>query len=256
MSISVPVILRNVIFLRYPLRQVLKSVAGLGEIVLSVDPTSEDSSVSYVHELSKEFNTKVIYSVWDLNNISRKGVEIGRQTDIAVEACTGEFIFSVQADEALHEKDFDLFRHCASQSIVDAYSMTRLNFFGNTETVRISWSVPIVRFFRKGTRTFGNGDGMNTEGTGVCENLDNVFIYHYSRIGDPKIISSRIRALDGLFHGAEKLIPEDELPEYDFSTYNFDCFHKDTVDVGRQRIEGNQFIKFTGAHPSSFKDYK
>jgi hypothetical protein len=82
-----------------------------------------------------------------------------------------------------------------------------------------------------------------------------VCIYHYSRIGDPNIISSRVRFLDSLFHSEDKLLDPSNLPPYEFNTYNFDCYHKEDFDVGRQKVNGNVLFKYYGKHPKSFEDY-
>ena len=94
---------------------------------------------------------------------------------------------------------------------------------------------------------------MNTEGSNRVSACS-VPIYHYSRIGDPEVIARRILSLDKLFHGAEKLLKEEELKAYDFNTYNFDCMSKREVDVGRKKVE-ESFSRYTGTHPAPFVSY-
>jgi len=260
-TISVPTIARNVIKLNYPLDRVIKSIAPLvDEVIISVDPTSVDDSVDYVHDLMLEVNSSIgrdvvryIESCWDLDNIGPTGPEFARQTNIAMDACTGDWLFYLQCDEAIHEKDYSKIRSLITAEDVDAYSMARLYFYGDLDTVRDDWTTPIIRLFRKGTRV-SSGDAMNTSGDGIVKECD-VPIYHYSRIGDPSIITKRILSLDKLFHSNEKLLDEEELKPYDFSTHNFDCMHKSDVDVGRQEV-GSNFSIFFGTHPSSFIGYE
>jgi len=265
MTLSVPIIARNVVKLRYPLDRVVRSVVGLAdEVVLLVDPTSVDDSLEYCYDLLLEINSytkvhgtkvKMFESAWDLTNISSTGAEFARQTNIALALCEGDFILSLQCDEAMHEKDFDAIRNLmklASVSNVSAYSMVRIYFYGDIDTVRDDWTVPIIRLFKRGTRE-SCGDAMNTSGSGRVENSD-VKIYHYSRIGDPEIISKRIWSLDKLFHSSDKLLSEEELQPYDFSTHNFDCTHRDTVDVGRKEVTG-EFSIYVGTHPGPFINY-
>ena len=266
MTLSVPIIARNVVKLRYPLDRVVRSVVGLAdEIIILVDPTSEDDTIDYVFDLLLEINSytkvhgtkvKMFESAWDLTNISSTGAEFARQTNIALALCECDFILSLQCDEAMHEKDFDIIRSLVSSAYINnvtAYSMVRLYFYGDIDTVRDDWTVPIVRLFKRGTRE-SCGDAMNTSGVGRVENSD-VKIYHYSRIGDPEIISKRIWSLDKLFHSSDKLLSEEELQPYDFSTRNFDCMHRDTVDVGKKDVVGD-FSIFTGTHPKAFREYK
>lgn len=262
MLLSVPIIARNVVKLNYPLDRVVKSVAGLAdEVVICVDPNSEDDSLDYIYDLSLEINqgssktgtlVRTVHSEWDLDNISSDGAEFARQTNIAISHCMGDWVLSLQADESIHDKDFSRINELIQDDEVDAYSMERIYFYGDINTVRLDWTVPIIRLFRKGTR-FSCGDAMNTSGSDRVRDSD-VRIYHYSRIGDPNIISKRILSLDKLFHPAENLLPENELKPYDFSTRNFDCMHKDSVDVGKQDVEG-RLVRYTGTHPKAFMGY-
>lgn len=261
MVISVPVIVRNAVKLRYPLDRVIQSVCGLAdEVVISVDPSSEDDSLDYIYDIMLDINSrkektrvKYVESVWDLSNISSTGEEFSRQTNIAIGECSGDWILSLQADEAVHEQDFPRIESLVRDTNVDAYSMTRFYFYGDLDTIRDDWTVPIIRLFRKGTRV-SSGDAMNTSGDGVVKECD-VPIYHYSRIGDPSIITKRILSLDKLFHSNEKLLDEEELKPYDFSTHNFDCMHKSDIDVGRQEV-GSKFSIFFGTHPAPFIGYE
>ena len=263
MSLSVPIIVRNAVKLRYPLSRVVWGVIGLAdEVVVSVDPESEDDSLDYVYDIMLEINAKYpglvryIESEWDMGNVSSTGLEFARQTNIAIDNCKGDWIFSIQADESIHENDFGEIKKLikeADSMDIDAYFMTRLYFYGDMDTIRDDWTVPIVRLFRKGTRV-SCGDAMNTSGSDKVSYCD-VPIYHYSRIGDPDIISKRILSLDKFFHPREKLLEEHELKPYDFNTRNFDCMHKDGVDVGKKEV-GEVFSIFTGTHPKAFAGYR
>jgi hypothetical protein len=257
--ISVPIIVRNAVKLKYPLDRVVRGVIGLAdEIVISVDPTSDDDTLDYVYDIMLDVNytiskqlVRMVSSIWNISNITSNGLEFANQTNIAIKQCTGDWIISLQA-----EKDFNKIKASimtANRNGVDAFSTVRIYFYGDMDTIREDWTVPIIRIYRKGSRV-SSGDAMNTEGSNRVVSLDTP-MYHYSRIGDPKIISKRISSLDHFFHPSEKLLEENELKPYDFSAYNFDCTHKDTVDVGRKKVEGN-FKKFSGIHPMAFRNYK
>lgn len=264
LDISVPLIMRNIVKLKYPVKQVLESILPVAnQVVLCYDPKSEDNTEEYLYSLVEEFKEEgyrnvsfdFVESVWNLDNISSTGAEFSRQTNIALDKCKSSFVFSIQCDEAIHEKDYVKIAELIEQSeekYIDAYSMTRLYFYGSIDYLRLDWTVPIVRFFKNGTRK-SCGDAMNTEGFGMVEDCE-VPIYHYSRIGDPLIISERILSLDKLFHDENKLLKSDELKPYNFDTHNFDCMHKESVDVGRKKVLSN-FVKFEHSHPYPFVGY-
>jgi hypothetical protein len=262
-TVSAPIILRNVVKFKYPIKRVLQSIIGLvDEAVLSVDPKSDDDTVGYIFslaaELKNELNIKVIESVWDLDNISRNGIEFSRQTNIAIDVCSCDYIISLQADEAFLETDHQSIKNEIDFMENNGYNsseMLRIYFYGSIDVIRSDWSVSINRLFKRGTMR-STGDGMFCEPVGDNKVFKSkVCIYHYSRIGDPNIISSRVRFLDGLFHKNEDLLDTNNLPPYEFNTFNFDCFNKPEVEVGRHKISGNVLFKYYGSHPKSFIGY-
>jgi glycosyltransferase involved in cell wall biosynthesis len=251
-KISTPIILRNIVKLQYPVEKVIQSTLGLvDEVLLAADSSSEDSTMELVRGLEKKYNTvKVIESTWNLNNITKTGLEFSKQTNIAIDACTGNWILLLQADEAVHENEFSIIRECINSNEYDAYEMVRLYFYETMQYIRKDWTHPIVRLFKKGARRSA-GDACNTEGAGTVGKCG-AYIYHYARVSvDPLVMSKRILSLDKLFHQQNKLKSEGDLTKYDFSTYNFDCQHKDSEDVGRRKVE-SQLMYFSGTHPKAF----
>jgi len=256
MFLSATTIARNVVQLCYPVERVIRGTIGLvDEFVITVDVLSKDNSVEYIKDLAVNINSELRYEFvkvfevrWDIKNIVG-GSEFAIQTNVSFNFALGKFILYVQLDECLHEKDFEYIKReleGADSNDVDAFSMVRLYFYEDKDVIRDDWSVPIVRLFRRGTRV-SCGDAMNSRGSNKVKELDS-FIYHYSRVGvDPSIMSRRVLALDKFFHPAEKLKKEDELKPYDFKARNFDCMHKEGVDVGRKEVSG-KFSLFTEEH--------
>jgi len=264
-KISVPVIARNVMKLRYPVDRCLLSVAPIAdEFVFLVDPTSEDNTVDemmfYGQMLNQMFGCEINIhaSPWNMDNVSSVGEELSIQTNKAFADCRGDWILSLQCDEAIHEDDHEKIKYLvgkfADERKIDAYSMMRLYFYGDMHTVREDWSVPITRLFRKGTRR-SYADAMDTIGNSVPVQCG-VGMYHYSRIGNPEVIAKRIRSLDGFYHDEDELLSEDELQPYDFVPRNFDCMSKEGTDVGKKVIEQEVRKPFTGTHPFPFEDYE
>lgn len=262
-TISVPVIARNVMKLKYPVERCLLSVAPIAdEFVLLVDPTSEDDTVDqmvfYGQMLNDLFDSRVVVreNPWNMENVSEFGEELAIQTNRAFADCTGDWILSLQCDEAIHENDHNKIRYLldlADEKGIDAYSMMRLYFYGDMNTIRTDWSVPITRLFRRGTR-MSHHDAMDTAGPRAPVQCD-VPMYHYSRIGDPEVIARRIRSLDGFYHDKGELLDEEDLKPYDFVLRNFDCMSKEGLDVGKKEVSGEPIVRFQGTHPLPFQDY-
>jgi hypothetical protein len=122
--------------------------------------------------------------------------------------------------------------------------------------VRLDWQEALVRIFRPGTYSFlaDNTDkaGMFSGQTvpGVEVGFDE-HIYHYSRIGNPAIISKRIRNLDTFFHPEDDLVPVEELPAYDFDTRAYDNY---STTEAPPKVDA-EFSKFEGTHPEGVLEW-
>ncbi len=82
--------------------------------------------------------------------------------------------------------------------------------------------------------------------------IDNmeVRLYHYSRIGDPNIISKRVRNVDSFFHAEENLPQESELPPYDFTTREYDSY----AFTENPKQTNSELLIYQGTHPLPFAE--
>lgn len=248
----------NGVGLQYPFGLVVHNLHRLcDEVILGLDPVfPADKKLVKGWELP---NLTVIDAPWDLENRSG-GTEIALQMDKLVGVAKdkgADWVVVLQADELLHDKDFSMLRtFMERKETVDGFSMERLYFWQDLKIIRKDWNAEMVRIFRPGTYSFladgATKDGMTTGKISAGGEMKLPFkIYHYSRIGNPKTISKRIRNLDALFHPEENLIEEDKLPDYDFKTREFDNYSK---NENPPEVEG-VFETYTGTHPSSVKEY-
>lgn len=245
-------IARNVVKLKYPILECLTAMRPMtDEIVVGYDPYTDDGTHELMVKLSEDLDLRLFESKWDMENFE-KGTELGIQTDKTMEQLRGDWQLYVQLDEAFHEDDADLIRAATAQpSDVTGVDFIRAYFFGNLHTIRKDWSVQITRLTRAGTHTYADFDGMNCKLLrGRHEFCKNVWMYHYSRIGDADEISLRLRNLDGFYHADETLVPKDELTPYDFKTRQWDNFSK----VETPPEVDTTFVKYLGTHPLPFAE--
>lgn len=241
MKISGTMVLRNAVKLQYPFEVAIRSLRALcDEVVILVDPTSEDDTVDRVRALPVD---KVVLSVWNMDNHDgHHNCEISVQTQKVCDEASGDWIFSLQADEVLHEQDVDLWRNAITYmeqgrvgTFATALEVCRLYFYGDLAQLRVDWSINMVRLFKRGCWkpdvdgamrfdpigeqrrwSYNPSNWMNDPSASLLI-LSNPRIYHYSRVGDPQVIANRVRNLDGFFHTPDK-IKSGELDPYDFST--------------------------------------
>jgi hypothetical protein len=95
---------RNGVKLYYPVAESIRSILPIcDEFVVAVGQGDEDDTTRQTIEGIGDPKVKIIDTVWDESHYDR-GIVNAIQTDIAKEACTGDWLFYLQADEVVHEK--------------------------------------------------------------------------------------------------------------------------------------------------------
>lgn len=248
---------RNSVRFGYPLRQCVEALRPIcDEVVVAYDPTTDDGTHELALELREDLDATLFESVWDMGNM-KSGLEIGHQSQVAVDACSSatDWRLCVQQDEAFHEDDkekiWELVRN-GPKGNVDGFRFLRPYFYGNLHTIRKDWSVPIIRLTRKGAPlTYDGFDGQNCVPTGPCRVVDSdVWLFHYSRIGDPNVIARRIRNVDSFFHPEANLPAESDLVPYDFTTREYDSYA--FTENPAEKESG--LLNYLGTHPLPFAE--
>jgi hypothetical protein len=246
----------NASSLGYPFVSVAKNLAEFcDEVLVGVDPTFPADRVL----LSNIDKVNIVDSVWDRGKMAA-GEEIAYQMDKLISMVNSDWVVVLQADEFIHQESFGGIRYRLSSAFTSTtgFSMERLYFWKDLETIRSDWQARLVRIFRPGTYSFLSEDtdraGMYSGQTkfGLEVALDDPFyIYHYSRVGAPEVISRRVRNLDSFFHAEEDLVPSSDLPSYDFVPRKYDNY---LLSDSPPAVEG-KFTKFTGTHPGQVMSY-
>lgn len=98
---------RNATKLYYPVRASIESVLPIvDEFVVALGDCDPDDHTREEIERIGSDKIRIIDTTWDLNKYP-DGTEYAHQTDIAKEACKGDWLFYMQCDEAIHEKYLD-----------------------------------------------------------------------------------------------------------------------------------------------------
>ncbi len=99
------------------LRRILPGVAAIADEIVLVDSGSTDGTVA----VAESFGARVVYQPWP---------GYGAQVNNALRACTGEWVFSLDADEAFTPELASEIRHLiAAHPKYEAYWVPRLNYF-------------------------------------------------------------------------------------------------------------------------------
>lgn len=135
MKISGFTFLRNTSSLYYPVRESILSVLELvDEFVIALGNSEDgDNTLDLLHSINSP-KIRIIHTVWDLDTY-KYGSIYAQQTDVAKNACTGDWLFYIQGDEVVHEDDLPEIRQSCHKylddPVVDGFIFDYFHFFGD-----------------------------------------------------------------------------------------------------------------------------
>jgi hypothetical protein len=247
--------------LYYPLKQAIQSILPLvDEFVVALgDSDPDDRSRDDILSLKSD-KIRIIDTVWDIEKYPHGSI-YAHQTDIAKNHCTGDWLFYLQSDEVVHEKDLPQIRQQCEKYFdnprVEGFLFKYLHFWGdyqhyqNSHTwyrkeIRIIRNDPEIHSWRdaQSFRRIPDFDGLhyrkkeNTHKLHVI-GLD-AHIYHYGWVRPPELMANKIKTFN-INHRGSKWVAEM------ISTNQFGNFY----DYGPL----NRVPNFKGTHPAVMKEW-
>ncbi len=261
MKISGFSFVRNGIKLYYPVTEMIKSILPLvDEFVIAVGKGDEDDTTREEIRSIGDPKIKIIDTVWDTEKYPR-GMENAHQSDIAKNACSGDWLFYLQADEVVHEKDLpEIKRACKkylNDTEVEGLLFKYYHFWGDYDhyhtghgwyqrEIRIIRNRPDIHSWQSAQsfRKIPDFDGLNyRQEKGTCKlkvaPVD-AYIYHYGWVRPPRLMRNKRKALDEIHKGKEKAgtIHKNSKPEFDYGPLNrLSVFNLTHPAVMKERIE-------------------
>jgi hypothetical protein len=243
---------RNATKLYYPVKESIESVLSIvDEFVIAVGKGDPDDRTREQIESINSPKVKIIDTVWDLEKYP-KGMEHAHQTDIAKEACNGDWLIYLQADEVVHEDDLQNIKENCKKYLhdkeVEGMLLNYLHFFGDynhyikahgwyKKEVRVIRNDPDIHSWRSAQpfRRIPNFDGINyrqKEGTYKLQVVPiKARIFHYGWVRPPHLMKKKMKAFSVNHRGKAET-------EKRFDDLNF--------DYGPL----NKLKKFKGTHPA------
>lgn len=197
MKISGFTIVKNAIHLQYPLVESIKSILPIvDEYVVLVGP-SEDGTLDMIKGIGSE-KVRIVENEWR-DNFKFDGQIFSHLTNVAMSECKGDWAFSLQADELIHEKDLPrlkrLIEECDKKPSVMAISLRFIHFWGDYQTYNPYIHRKACRIVRNNGEVVSIGDAVAFGLRGVPGRIlegprehfvkSNIPVYHYTRVKDP-----------------------------------------------------------------------
>lgn len=244
MTISGCTFVRNGFMLGYPVKESLNSLLSICDEVVIAIGNSEDETLSYIQSLH-DSRIVIIETVWD-DTLREGGHILAQQTNIALHACTGDWILYLQADEVLHELDtqsiLKSIKEADAMPEIDGLLFNYHHFFGSYEYVGVGrqWYRKEIRAFKRNPQITSWKDA---QGFRMKTDIDSyrklrvlqcdAHVYHYGWVRNPSAYLKKQAAFGRLYHDdawlAEHLPTSEEFPA---------CY---------------ELKEFTGTHPHCMK---
>jgi hypothetical protein len=223
MKISGFTFVRNADKLYYPIKASIESVLPIvDEFVIALGNCDPDDHTREEILKIQSDKIKIIDTVWDTTAYPR-GMEHAHQTDIAKQACSGDWLIYLQADELIHEKYLPTVQAACKQYLdqpeVEGFLLKYRHFYGDyshyfdgygwyPREIRIIRNVPEIHSYisAQSFRRIPDFDGKNyrvKEGTHKLKVvLLDAYVYHYGWVRPPRYMQTKKKAFDTTHQGA------------------------------------------------------
>jgi hypothetical protein len=252
---------KNALKLYYPMRHSVESILPLVDefVVVLGDSDEDDITRSEIEAIGSE-KIRIVDTVWDIEKYPR-GMEHAHQTDLAMKMCTGDWLFYLQSDELVHERDLETIRK-RCQELIDDREVEGLlfryrHFWGDYQHVqdghcwyrreiRIVRNLPDIHSWESAQsfRRIPGFDGVNyrqQSGTFKLKVAEvDAEIFHYGWVRPPRVMQSKIKAFNINHRGRERVAKLE-------ATHHFDRI----FDYGNL----TKYTRYDGTHPAVLKPW-
>lgn len=252
---------KNALKLYYPMRQSVESILPLVDeyVVVLGDSDEDDISRAEIEAIGSE-KIRIFDTVWDIEKYPR-GMEHAHQTDIAMNLCKGDWLFYLQSDEVVHERDLETIR-LRCEELLDDHEIEGLlfryrHFWGDYQHVqdghcwyrreiRIVRNLPEIHSWESAQsfRKIPGFDGVNYRQQAGTYKLKvaevDAEIFHYGWVRPPRVMQNKIKAFNTNHHGRESVAKLE-------ATHHFDRI----FDYGNL----SKYTRYDGSHPAVMKPW-
>jgi glycosyltransferase involved in cell wall biosynthesis len=211
-------LVRNGVQFDYPFLEAWRSfLPFVDELVINVGK-SDDATEAVVRQFADhegQGKVKIFTSDWPLHDPEKKrsGIILAEQTNLALQQCTHDWCFYLQADEVIHEEDFEWIgrdlKVAAQDPQVEALVFEYRHFYGSFNVIQESRSAyrREMRIIKKSSGAKSVGDAqsfLKPKGEKLIARLSKARIFHYGWVRTPEAMKAKTVFMDQLYHGDQK----------------------------------------------------
>jgi glycosyltransferase involved in cell wall biosynthesis len=263
MKVSGFTFVRNGVKFDYPFKESIKSILPLVDEMIVNVPSSEDDTLEAVKGMNEK-KIKIFQTDWE-GDIPSGGKILSHHTNLALEKCTGDWCFYIQADEIVHEEDhskiLDAMKNNLNDKNIDGLLFDYVHFYGSYDCVASArnWYRREVRIIRnkKNIVSFADAQGFRyaVNNAKIPVAYTGAKIYHYGWVRPIESMRTKTIAMDRLWHG-DKKDEENKNLEYKDNQYGLYKFTGKHPNIMKKRIQSQNWSFNYSSKISSYREFR
>lgn len=257
---------RNGIKLDYPFIESIQSLLPMVDELIVVCGNSEDGTRAAIENIASP-KIKIIDSIWD-DTLREGGKVLAVETNKALDHISpkADWAFYLQADEVIHENDYDNIRNAMKTYLpvrnIDGLLFNYIHFYATYQFYGDSrrWYRKEIRIIRndKRIRSWRDAQGFRKEGNKLRVKQIDARIFHYGWVKPPDKQQLKQQSFHRLWHDDDWMKKNvGDAAEFDYSGIDsLSVFKGSHPAVMKQRIENARWQVSVNAHEKklSFKN--
>ena len=283
MKVSGFTFIKNASKLYIPAKESILSVLPLvDEFIIAVGDNDVDDTTMEIIDSIDSPKIKIVHTVWKALDYPKNTI-YAQQTDIAMEACTGDWLIYIQGDEALHEEDYTEIKQALTDNVnnknIEGFLFKYKHFWGDYNHYHKShfWYPLEIRIVRRNPKVhswkdaqsfrkfnafdYGYDDYMRKEGTEKLKVLElNATVYHYGHVRPPRTMTNKHKIANKTFRGEgeDKMILEEDINLFDYGPLNkipvFEGTHPKVMKEWIAKFDWADDLQYSGKRDQN-RDY-
>ena len=208
MKVSGFTIVRKGIEYGYPFVEAIQSILPLCDELVVNYGISTDATLERLRAIDSP-KIKIIEREWDMSG-REGGRVLAVETNVALDRCTGDWCFYIQADEIVHEKDYNTIRAAMMKELhndeVEGLEFGYKHFYGSYDYIQDNfrlWYIRETRVIKNGRSIRSWGDAMgfkHADSTPIRRKRIGAHIYHYGWVRPPEVMKVKKKNFERLYH--------------------------------------------------------
>lgn len=258
---------KNAVKYGYPVVESISSVLPLVDEMIVCLGDSEDDTEALIRSINSS-KIKIVHSVWD-KNLTRGGEVLAAETNKAMDATGSEadWLFYIQADEALHEQYYGVIKAAMSRfkddKNVEGLLFKYKHFYGSYNYVADSrgWYNREIRIIRnnKSIRSYRDAQGFRWSDNRKLKVKEiNAYIYHYGWVRSPLLMYRKTASFEKLW-GKEYEAGQAKERDKTFDYSGVDSvavFNETHPAVMKSLVEAENWDSGVDIHKKNFRSFK